>query len=75
MSLNGTLGSSAIIQDFGIVLGERSSIWNREEFYLGDYFGGRTFANYDFAEVMVYDTVLTPAQNLGCSPISVCAMV
>lgn len=60
---NGFSDSSAALRDFSVILGERDSVWNRERFYVGGYFGTRAFDTYDFAEILVYDTTLSPSQK------------
>jgi hypothetical protein len=56
---NGTGVTSASLTDYCVILGEKSSLYAKERFYAGGYFAGRAFNSYDFAEILVYDTVLT----------------
>ncbi len=61
---NGVSSDSASILDPSVILAERDSLWRRERFYLGGYHPSiRTFSSYDFAEVLVYDSVLPTAHK------------
>ena len=62
---NGVGITPARIDTAGILYGQRNGTtpYAMKPFYLGGYFAGRSFANYDFSEIIVYDRNLTAVER------------